>query len=348
LKNSYVGWMPPADLVACLERRSPRDKVVYIGFGSIVVPDPKGLTKMIVEAVKRTKVRVVLSKGWSGRNKEGEATDVGQDPSIHSDLIYQVTSIPHDYLFPQLDAVIHHGGAGTVAAGLREGRPTAICPFFGDQSFWAMRIEQLGVGVGVKKLTANNLASALTTITTDPDMAAKAEELGRKIRAEDGLGVAVDSFWKELPRARRLIEDLRDQHQYSSDIDLRDPTRSFMGDDAPTMLESDGIEEDYGPRRRSFRETVLDFTSPRTASPSPPRRKSRTPSPTRTTVLRGNSFEYSQPAPQAGKLSVLSALTVETPRNQMRQSSKSSPSLLTDASGDSPDPADDGKPPTTV
>lgn len=332
LKNPDVGWTPPHDLVEFLRRRGPGDRVVYVGFGSIVVPDPKALTKTVVDAVKKSKVRVILSKGWSGRKKEGHES-AGQDDEddLPKDLIYQVHSIPHDWLFPQLDAVVHHGGAGTVAAGLREGKPTAICPWFGDQNFWSTRVEQLGVGVAVRKLNANNLSSALTTITTDADMQAAAEELGKKIRAEDGLGVAVESFWKELPRARKIIEDLREQHQYASDLELRDPTRSFMGDDALPDVDRDewivDVEEDAGPRRRSFRD---QFFGPfRSSSPSPPP-KSRTPSPTRTSNPFGrSSFEGAN-----SLRPTLSPLSITVPSSgsallmpQLRRPSKSSPAL---------------------
>ena len=59
----------------------------------------------------------------------------------YPDCIYLMKeSIPHDWLFPQMSLVMHHGGAGTVAAGLRAGVPTVIRPFFGDQFFWGEKI----------------------------------------------------------------------------------------------------------------------------------------------------------------------------------------------------------------
>ena len=67
---------------------------------------------------------------------------------------FQLKAVPHDWLFPQVAAVVHHGGAGTTAAGLRAGRPTVICPFFGDQPFWGRRVHELGVGVEVRHALA--------------------------------------------------------------------------------------------------------------------------------------------------------------------------------------------------
>jgi sterol 3beta-glucosyltransferase len=93
----------------------------------------------------------------------------------------------------QITAVIHHGGAGTTAAGLRAGRPTIAVPFFADQYFWGDRLKALGVGQSVprNRLTADKLARAIETAVTDPAMQAQAAQLGQKIRAEDGVGRAV-------------------------------------------------------------------------------------------------------------------------------------------------------------
>ena len=62
------------------------------------------------------------------------------DLSKHSDIIYTLSNCPHDWLFPRMSAVIHHGGAGTSAEGFRSGIPTMIVPFFGDQFLWASRV----------------------------------------------------------------------------------------------------------------------------------------------------------------------------------------------------------------
>jgi sterol 3beta-glucosyltransferase len=112
-------------------------KPVYIGFGSIVVADPEEFTNIIIEAVKKSGVRAILSKGWSGRLKK-EPIKIE-----FPDCIYSVDSIPHDWLFPRVAGVVHHGGAGTTSAGLRAGVPTCIRPFFGDQYFWAERIQEV-------------------------------------------------------------------------------------------------------------------------------------------------------------------------------------------------------------
>jgi sterol 3beta-glucosyltransferase len=80
---------------------------------------------------------------------------------------YSIDKVPHDWLFPQIDAALHHGGAGTTGASLRAGIPTLIKPWFGDQYFWASRVQKLGAGLKVPSLSVNDLASALTKATTN-------------------------------------------------------------------------------------------------------------------------------------------------------------------------------------
>ena len=94
-----------------------------------------------------------------------------------------------------MSAALHHGGAGTVAAGLRAGKPTLVCPFIADQPFWGNRMVDLGVGpapIPQKRLTVDNLAEAIRQIATDSEMRQRAASLGEKLRAEDGVGNAIE------------------------------------------------------------------------------------------------------------------------------------------------------------
>eukprot|EP00842_Homolaphlyctis_polyrhiza_P002882 jgi/Hompol1/3595/HPOL_006634-RA len=151
LDNPEHDWTPPESLIKFLQTGS---KPIYIGFGSIVVSDPDALTRTIVEGVQRAGVRAILSKGWSSRLQKQsattattttEATQSSQPAPIETypDCIYPLDKVPHDWLFPQMAGVVHHGGAGTTAAGIRAGVPTLIHPFFGDQFFWADRVQEV-------------------------------------------------------------------------------------------------------------------------------------------------------------------------------------------------------------
>lgn len=173
-------WTPPEELVRFIRNaRADGKKLVYIGFGSIVVSDPAALTKTVVDSVLKADVRCILSKGWSDRL--GDPAAVKAEVPLPSEL-HQIKSAPHDWLFGQIDAAAHHGGAGTTGASLRAGVPTIIKPFFGDQFFFGSRVEDLGVGICLKKVNVSMFSRALWEAVHSERMIAKAKVLGEKIR----------------------------------------------------------------------------------------------------------------------------------------------------------------------
>ena len=137
----------------------------------------------ILEALAKSGQRGLLLTGWGGLRAE-----------LVPDNVFVVDSAPHSWLFPRMAAVVHHGGAGTTAEGLRAGVPAVIVPFVFDQPFWGARIKALGLGpdpIPQKKLTADRLAHAIRIAVTDPGMKQRANSCGEAIRAEDGIGNAV-------------------------------------------------------------------------------------------------------------------------------------------------------------
>lgn len=174
-------WTPPAELTDFIRKaREDGKKLVYIGFGSIVVSDPAALTKTVVDSVLKADVRCILSKGWSDRLGNPDAA-VKTEVPLPSDIL-QIKSAPHDWLFRQIDAACHHGGAGTTGASLRAGLPTVVKPFFGDQFFFGSRVEDLGVGICLKKVNVSLFSRALWEATHSERMIVKARLLGEMIR----------------------------------------------------------------------------------------------------------------------------------------------------------------------
>jgi sterol 3beta-glucosyltransferase len=167
------------ELVAFLEGGDPP---VYIGFGSAVATDPKRLTEAAIGALHECGLRGVIATGLGGLQSV-----------VSSDAVLTLKDAPHGWLFPKVAAVVHHGGAGTTAVGLREGRPTVVCPFTGDQSFWGDRVARLGAGpapIPQKKLNSTNLAAAIRLAHSD-SVRRRSAEVARSIQAEDGIGHAV-------------------------------------------------------------------------------------------------------------------------------------------------------------
>jgi len=178
--DEQENWQPPPGLEAFL---SASDPPVYIGFGSMGGRDPEGTAALAFEALTKSRQRAVLLTGWGGLRSMSPPEGV-----------YMLESAPHRWLFRRVAAVVHHGGAGTTAEGLRAGVPAVIVPFIVDQPFWGARIAALGVGpppIPRQKLTADRLAHAMRAAATDPQMKRRAEKLGAAIRQEDGVGNAV-------------------------------------------------------------------------------------------------------------------------------------------------------------
>jgi sterol 3beta-glucosyltransferase len=188
-------WRPSPELQKFLSAGSPP---VYVGFGSMPGLDPVALTSAVVDALIEAGQRGVLATG--GGAIHGEAG---------GDHVHIIEGAPHDKLFPLMSACVHHGGAGTTAGSLRAGRPMVICPFFGDQPFWAHRVEDLGLGpksLDRKRLSSGSLAAAIREATDTPAYELRAAAIGRAVRAEDGVARAI-SFLESralLSRARTV------------------------------------------------------------------------------------------------------------------------------------------------
>lgn len=200
LDNPELHWTPPKNLSDFIAKaRSDGKALVYIGFGSITVPNPKLVTERLIRGVLKSDVRAIISKGWSSRMAKSK----GEDDVVFPKECFLLDRVPHDWLFPQIDAALHHGGAGTTGASLRAGIPTLIRPWFGDQFFWASRVQKLGAGLRVNSLHSSEVASALKKATTDRIMKEKAASVGERIRSENGVRAAIAQIYTYLPRAGR-------------------------------------------------------------------------------------------------------------------------------------------------
>lgn len=180
LPDADLEWRPPPELAAFLEAGEPP---VYVGFGSMAGRHPEQLANTVLEALKISGQRGLLLKGWGGLQAESVP-----------DNVFMLDAAPHSWLFPRMAAVVHHGGAGTTAEGLRAGIPNIIVPFAFDQPFWGERIRALGLGpapIPQKKLSGDRLARAIKIAVTDSRMRQRAREYGDIIGTEDGCGRAV-------------------------------------------------------------------------------------------------------------------------------------------------------------
>lgn len=176
-KQSLVNQLP-AGLAGWL---SAGDKPLYIGFGSIPVPDAELLKSLMLEVISQTNIRIVFCTGWSKI----------PDMPVHPNL-FVIDRINHAWLFPKCKAAVIHGGIGTLAAVLKAGIPVIVASIFADQPTWGRIVEGKGNGIHIpwKKLSARRLVKALQQ-SEQPAMVAAAIDMGNEINNEKGVKDAV-------------------------------------------------------------------------------------------------------------------------------------------------------------
>ncbi|PLW10945.1 hypothetical protein PCASD_20269 [Puccinia coronata f. sp. avenae] len=196
------------DLRSFLQKaKDDQKKVIYIGFGSVIFPNAQEVQRNIEEAVKKAGVCAVVSGGWSDmKAHEKDFESVGTaSPSLEDSPLHFVGAVPHEWLFSQVDATLTHGGAGTTAASLRAGIPTFIKPFFGDQFFWAKRVEKMGVGSHVKNFEISELVRVITQATSNSEKIDNAKKIGEAIFQENGVRTAIMKLYQDMNHARRIM-----------------------------------------------------------------------------------------------------------------------------------------------
>ncbi len=183
-------WDPPADLTEFLAAGDPP---VFIGFGSMPSPDPSADVKLMVQAARQAGHRAVIRLAH-------DSIDPGDPPPD----VYLLREAPYRWLFPQMAAIIHHGGAGTTAEALLAGVPNTVVAFGGDQPYHGRRIQDLGAGpapIKRSQLTGDRLTELITTLTRPAQAAqwlAGATEARSHLLKERGLEVAVERLSKLL------------------------------------------------------------------------------------------------------------------------------------------------------
>ena len=210
-------YRPPEGLLDFLEH-----KPVYIGFGSMK-GNPEFCQKLSTFAIKGLKLsgkKGLLLGGWAGLTMESLDRSTGEGQDLYEwaqENVFEVPSCPHEWLFPKCCAVVHHGGAGTLAAGLRAGRPTVVCAMQGDQPFHGSIVRRHGVGqylgfVGAPKTNAESLAAAIKDITSDTAVMSSVSELARQINKEEGAAEAI-----------RFIDQMAGSFQYPWPLKVNKP-----------------------------------------------------------------------------------------------------------------------------
>lgn len=148
---------------------------IFFSFGSTPVKSPADTLTMIEKACAELGERALVCAGSS---------DFGQ--LADSDQVKVVDTMNFAAVFPACRALVHHGGMGTMSAGLRAGVPMLVYWTALDQALWASRVEQLKVGFGrrISAASSERLASDLRTIL-DPQYVARAREIATQMTTPD-------------------------------------------------------------------------------------------------------------------------------------------------------------------
>jgi sterol 3beta-glucosyltransferase len=184
LLDAPQGYTPPLELERFLTAGPPP---VYIGFGSILAGrDLRALVELFVAALAQAGRRGLIYRGAWG--------DLAAD-ELPEDVL-GIGDVPHAWLFPQVAAIVTHGGAGTVAAALAAGAAPIVVPAFGDQYLWGRRIAELGAGpppLPRSALSVEALASAIN-LALEPERRERATSIGAQLIAERGALRAAEAL----------------------------------------------------------------------------------------------------------------------------------------------------------
>jgi sterol 3beta-glucosyltransferase len=188
---------PSADLRAFVEQ-GPAP--LCLGFGSMGDNDPAHLREIVIDALRRVRMRAVLVGGSGGALRGFEDTDT----------IRSVASVDYGWLFPRVAAVVHQGGAGTVSFCLTAGVPQACVPYCLDHRFWSWRLEVMGVAptpIVRHRLTGRKLAEMIQRVVGEPRFRTRAEEVAPTVRSENGAAQAAELVADFVAGARERPRD---------------------------------------------------------------------------------------------------------------------------------------------
>ena len=161
---------------------------VYFGFGSMPVENPAEFFDAILETLSRTGRRAVFQGDWASNCEL-------------PDYVFRAGWVPHSWLFPKCSLVVHHGGASTLANGLRAGVPNLVIPFAWDQFFWGDRVSRLEVGpkpVAFNHLSVRNLVLAIGSVLNSDVMIRQSGHLAASIKKEHGVVTAAGIVRKHV------------------------------------------------------------------------------------------------------------------------------------------------------
>ena len=175
-RDKTINWTPSIELKQFLQHNP---KIIFITFGSMINPFPKRNTELILQIIEQNKIPAIINTCEGGLVKP---------VNYKHGLVYFTNNIPYDWIFPQIYAVVHHGGSGTTHMALKYGCATLIIPHIVDQYVWNKIAYRKGVGplgIDVSKITKSNLEPKIIDLFQNKNYKQNAENLSKKILKEN-------------------------------------------------------------------------------------------------------------------------------------------------------------------
>ncbi len=175
-RDQAAGFSPDPELEGFL---ADHCRVVFVTFGSIPAADPEGRTALFLRVLSRLGIPAII-------NVAGGAFAVPHH--YDTSMVHFTASVPYDWAFPRVHAVVHHGGAGVTQSALRAGCATMAVPHAADQPLWDDLIHASGAGprgIPVTRLREDVLTGKLRDLVTNPGYKAAAERLAGAMAHED-------------------------------------------------------------------------------------------------------------------------------------------------------------------
>jgi sterol 3beta-glucosyltransferase len=172
-------WMPSEELLQFL---AEGEVPIYLGFGSLTETFSPAIVATIIDVLKLKKVKTIVPKNLPGL----------QELTLPPHIL-PIEYVPHDWLFPRVSAVIHHGGVGTLSAGLHAGKPTWVIPCIVDQFFFGDKVFTWGAGPKpLAKVLFNrkNFENGLNQLLKNRSYQERALALQHSLNTENGVEAA--------------------------------------------------------------------------------------------------------------------------------------------------------------
>ncbi|ERN41910.1 glycosyl transferase [Rubidibacter lacunae KORDI 51-2] len=175
-RRKTINWEPDGPLIDFLEKHN---KILFITFGSMTNPESEEKTKIVIEILERNHIPAIINTESGGLVKP-----VG----FVSELIYFVSRVPYDWIFPRIYGTIHHGGSGTTHLSLKYGCATMIIPHILDQFVWNKILFDKGVGpkgIKIEKISTKSLEPKVLELINNISFKKTAEQIANHMEKED-------------------------------------------------------------------------------------------------------------------------------------------------------------------